>query len=161
MSLFSREFAMKDLGLLHSFLGIQVTRQATGLFLDQRAYAKDIIERAGLSSCNMVHTPVDTQRKLNSQTGDPYHNPTEYRSLVGALQYLTFTKPDISYAIQQVCLHMHAPTNIHMIAVKRIIRYIQGTSHFGLFISKSTAHNLVSYTDADWAGCPDTQRSTC
>ncbi|XP_071688441.1 uncharacterized mitochondrial protein AtMg00810-like [Rutidosis leptorrhynchoides] len=151
---------MKDLGPLSSFLGISVTRSQNGLFLNQTAYANDIIQRAGLNSCNTVSTPVDTQAKLSGTLGAPYHNPTEYRSLAGALQYLTFTRPDISYAVQQICLHMHALHESHMLALKRILRYIKGTTSLGLFITKSSSNSLISYTDADWAGCPDTRLST-
>jgi len=154
------EFAMKDLGPLSFFLGIVVTRHTHGLFLSQKQYAAKIIERAGMSNCSSCPTPVDTMSKL-SATGDaPFNDPTKYRSLAGALQYLTFTRPDISYVLQQICLHMHAPTNEHMSALKRIIRYLQGTLSHGLHLYKSTIDRLISYTDADWGGCPDTRRST-
>jgi hypothetical protein len=160
MSKLSSEFAMKDLGPLSYFLGISVTKHPGGLFLSQRKYAKEIIERAGMSSCKPSPTPVDTKAKLSGSSGNPYHDPTEYRSLAGALQYLTFTRPDISYAVQQVCLFMHDPKTQHMSALKRIIRYIHGTIDFGLHLYPSSISKLVSYTDADWAGCPDTRRST-
>jgi hypothetical protein len=103
---------------------------------------------------------VDTKAKLSGTSGNPYHDPSEYRSLVGALQYLTFTRPDISYVVQQVCLFMHDPKTQHMTALKRIIRYIKGTSTHGLHLSPSSIEKLTSYTDADWGGCPDTRRST-
>ncbi|XP_071700135.1 uncharacterized mitochondrial protein AtMg00810-like [Rutidosis leptorrhynchoides] len=160
MTMFSHEFAMKDLGPLHSFLGISVTRSSEGLFLDQHAYTKDIIMHAGLSNSNSVTTPVDTCGKTSSKTGKPYLNPTQYRSLAGALQYLTFTRPDISYAVQQVCLHMHDPKDIHMFSLKRIVRYLIGTPTLGLHIQKSKMPSLVVFTDANWGGCPDTRRST-
>jgi len=153
------EFAMKDLGLLNYFLGIAVTRHKGGLFLSQRKYAEDIIERAGMSTCKPSATPVDTKPKVGA-SGTPYANPTHYRSLAGALQYLTFTRPDISYAVQQVCLHMHDPKECHMAALKRIIRYVQGTKDHGLHLYPSSTLSLVSFTDADWGGCPDTRRST-
>lgn len=160
MSLLASEFAMKDLGPLSYFLGIAVTRHAGGMFLGQRKYAEEIIDRAGMTSCNPTSTPVDTKAKLSASSGSPYEDPTHYRSLAGALQYLTFTRPDISYAVQQVCLHMHAPKDDHMNALKRILRYIQGTLDYGLHLYKSSFSDLVSYTDADWGGCPDTRRST-
>ncbi|XP_071705276.1 uncharacterized mitochondrial protein AtMg00810-like [Rutidosis leptorrhynchoides] len=151
---------MKDLGPLSLFLGISVARNGTGQFLTQVAYVRDIIERADLLHCNPVSTPVDTLGKQSSVIDKPYSKPTLYRSLAGALQYLTFTRPDISYAVQQVCLHMHALNEAHMHALKHIIRYIKGTASYGLHISKSNSSSLVSYTDADWAGCSDTRRST-
>ncbi|XP_071718663.1 uncharacterized mitochondrial protein AtMg00810-like [Rutidosis leptorrhynchoides] len=150
---------MKDLGSLSFFLGIDVTRNTQGLFLSQQNYAQDIINRAGMNSCNSVKTPVDLSGKLGN-TGSSYTNPTEYRSLAGALQYLTFTLPDISYEVQQICLHMHDPKDSHMQALRRILRYIKVTLSFGLQLSRSSIHSLVSYTDADWGGCPDTRRST-
>ncbi|XP_071714860.1 uncharacterized mitochondrial protein AtMg00810-like [Rutidosis leptorrhynchoides] len=159
MTLLGREFAMKDLGSLSYFLGISVTTNAHGLFLSQKTYADDIISRAGMSSCNQVKTSVDTNSKLGN-SGPAYANPSEFRSLAGALQYLTFTRLDISYAVQQICLHMHDPKVCHMHALRRIIRYLQGTSSFGLQLTKTSLQSLVSYTDADWGGCPDTRRST-
>lgn len=160
MAKLSAEFAMKDLGPLSYFLGISVTRNRNTMFLSQQSYANDIISRAGMQSCNSVSTPVDTNSKLSATTGSPFHDPTMYRSLAGALQYLTFTRPDISYAVQQVCMHMHAPTTNHWNALKRIIRYIKGTSSLGLSLGSASSPSLVAYTDADWAGCPDTRRST-
>ena len=160
MSKLSSEFAMKDLGPLSYFLGISVTRHSSGMFLSQHKYAEEIIERASMSSCKPVSTPVDTKAKLSGTSGNPYHDPSEYRSLAGALQYLTFTRPDISYAVQQVCLFMHDPRTQHMNALKRIIRYIKGTITHGLHLSPSSVDKLTTYTDADWGGCPDTRRST-
>lgn len=160
MSLLSAEFAMKDLGPLGYFLGIAVTRTSAGMFLSQKNYAANIIECAGMTSCKPSHTPVDTKAKLGTSAGPSYEDPTHYRQLAGALQYLTFTRPDISYVVQQVCLHMHDPKVQHMNALKRIVRYIQGTLDFGLHLYKSSIASLVAYTDADWGGCPDTRRFT-
>uniref|UniRef100_A0A6N2KBQ3 Uncharacterized protein n=2 Tax=Salix viminalis TaxID=40686 RepID=A0A6N2KBQ3_SALVM len=160
MSKLGSEFSMKDLGPLSYFLGISVTRHSGGIFLSQQKYAEEIIERVGMSSSKPSSTPVDTKAKLSLSSGNPYHDPTEYRSLAGALQYLTFTRPDISYAVQQICLFMHDPRSQHMSALKRIIRYVKGTSTFGLHLYPSSIHDLLSYTDADWGGCPDTRRST-
>ena len=149
MSKLSSEFAMKDLGPLSYFMGISVTKHTGGLFLSQRKYAEEIIERAGMSSCKPLPIPVDTKAKLSGSSGNPYHDPIEYRSLAGALQYLTFTRPDISYAVQQVCLFMHDPKTQHMSALKRIIRYIHGTIDFGLHLHPSSVSKSVSYTNAD------------
>ncbi|MFS7982428.1 putative RNA-directed DNA polymerase [Helianthus anomalus] len=160
MSRLSAEFAMKDLGPISYFLGISVKYCPNSLFLSQEKYAMEILEQAGLAECNPVATPVDTQQKLSTKSGSLLADSTEYRRLAGALQYLTFTRPDIAYAVQQVCIHMHAPTTTHMNALKRVLRYIKGTLAFGLHISASPTTSLISYTDADWGGCPDTRRST-
>jgi len=160
ISLLSSEFAMKDLGPLSYFLGISVTRHSGGLFLSQKKYAEEILERAGMSSCKSCPTPVDTKSKLSTTTGTQSADPSVYRSLAGALQYLTFTRPDISYAVQQICLFMHNPMEVHMQALRRILRYIKGTSQCGLHLYSTSTTSLISYTDADWGGCPDTRRST-
>ena len=160
ISALQREFAMKDLGELHHFLGMHVQRCGDGLLLSQRQYMLDILDRAGMAECKPCSTPVDTNSKVAAAEGGPVSDATDFRSLAGALQYLTFTRPDIAYAVQQVCLHMHDPREPHLAALKRILRYVRGTLHLGLLLRPSIPTDLVVYTDADWAGCPDTHRST-
>ena len=151
---------MKDLGSLHHFLGISVTRTPTTLHLSQRQYILEILSRAGMSDCHPSPTPIDTKSKLSVSDGSPYSDPYHYRSIAGALQYITLTRPEISYAVQQICLHMHDPRDSHFNLIKRILRYLKGTLDLGLTLHSSSSHQLVAYLDADWAGCPDTRRST-
>ena len=134
---------MKDLGQLHHFLGVTVEPRPSGLFLHQRQYALDILERAGMTACKPCSTPVDTQAKFSVDMGSPVADATAYRSLAGALQYLTFTRPDITYAVQQVCLHMHDPRESHLAAMKRLLRYVRGTVDHGLVLHRSTSAELV------------------
>jgi len=94
-----QEFSMTDMGSLHHFLGVSVQRHHDGLFLSQRQYMLDILKRAGMLNCKPYSTPVDTHAKL-SVDGVTVADPTHYRSIAGALQYLTFTRPDIAYAVQ-------------------------------------------------------------
>ncbi|GJT00022.1 ribonuclease H-like domain-containing protein [Tanacetum coccineum] len=159
ITLLHSEFAMTDLGSLNYFLGVSAQRSKSGLFLSQSKFAEEILERAHMQHCNPCKTPVDTESKLGSD-GDPVSDPTLYRSLAGALQYLTFTRPDISYAVQQICLYMHDPRDPHFTALKRILRYVRGTIDHGLQLYVSSTSQLTAYTDADWAGCPVTRRST-
>ncbi|GJV44055.1 ribonuclease H-like domain-containing protein [Tanacetum coccineum] len=154
-----QEFAMIDLGPLNYFLGIYVTRDSSGLFLSQKKYVVEILEKAHMVNCNPSRTPVDTESTVGVD-GDPVSDPTLYRSLAGSLQYLTFTRPDLSYAVQQVCLHMHDPREPHLSALKRILRYVQGTFHYGLRLFSTSTTYFVAYSDAGWAGCPTTRRST-
>ncbi|GJY42882.1 ribonuclease H-like domain-containing protein, partial [Tanacetum coccineum] len=154
-----QEFAMTDLGPLNYFLGIFVTRDSSGLFLSQKKYAIEILEKAHMVSCNPSQTPVDTESKLGVD-GDLVSDPILYQSLAGSLQYLTFTRPDISYAVQQVCLYMHDLREPHLSALKRILRYVQGTLNYGLQLFSSSTIDFVAYSDADWAGCPTTRRLT-
>ncbi|GKD45785.1 ribonuclease H-like domain-containing protein, partial [Tanacetum coccineum] len=153
------EFDMTDLGALNYFLGIFADRTPTSLFLSQRKYALQLLERAHMVHCNPSRTPVDTESKLGPE-GVPVQDPTLYRSLAGGLQYLTFTRPDLSYAVQQICLYMHDPREPHFAALKRILRYVWGTVDFGLQLYVSSTTSLVGFTGADWAGCPSTRRST-
>jgi hypothetical protein len=155
-----QEFSMKDLGSLHYFLGLTVTRQPDSFLLSQSQYILEILERAGMSDCKPCSTPIDTSAKVSSTEGSPVDDLTHYRGLAGALQYLTFTRPDISYAVQQVCLHMHDPREPHYALIKRILRYLHGTLDHGLQLRRTDTSTLVAYSDADWAGCPDTRRST-
>ncbi|GKD63807.1 ribonuclease H-like domain-containing protein [Tanacetum coccineum] len=154
-----QEFAMTDLGPFNYFLGISVTRDSSGLFLSQNKYAIEILDKAHMDNCNPSQTPIDTESKLGSD-GDPVSDPTLYLSLAGSLQYLTFTRPDISYAVQQVCLYMHDPREPHFSALKRILRYVRGTLDCGLQLFSSSTTDLVAYSDVDWAGCPTNRRST-
>jgi hypothetical protein len=94
------EFAMTDLGALHHFLGISVTRSSDGLFLSQRQYAMDVLQRAGMSDCHPSLTPVDSKSKLSATNGPPVDDASGYRSIAGALQWLTLTHPDLAYAVQ-------------------------------------------------------------
>nr|XP_020148786.1 uncharacterized mitochondrial protein AtMg00810-like [Aegilops tauschii subsp. strangulata] len=129
-------------------------------FHHQRKYAHELLDRAGILNCKPAATPVDTKAELSATDGSPASNAAFYRSIVGALQYLTLTRPEIQYAVQQLCLHMHAPRDVHWAAVKRILRYICGTMDLGVMLYASTNTALTAYSDADWAGCPDTRRST-
>ncbi|GJR74735.1 ribonuclease H-like domain-containing protein [Tanacetum coccineum] len=159
ISSLNSEFVMTDLGLLNYFLGISAHRTTNGLFLSQTKYAKEILERAHMLNYNPYKTPVNTESKLGPD-GDPVEDPILFRSLAGALQYLTFTRPDLSYAVQQICLFMHDPREPYYTALKRILRYVCGTLDHGLQLYYSHTSQLIAYSDADWVGCPSTRRST-
>ncbi|GKB80853.1 ribonuclease H-like domain-containing protein, partial [Tanacetum coccineum] len=146
-------------GFTQLFSGISVTRDSSELFLSYKKYVVEILDRAHMANCNPSRTPIDTESRLGSD-GDPVTDPTLYRSLAGSLQYLTFTRPYISYAVQQVCLYMHDPLEPYFPALKRILRYVRGTLNYRLQLFSSSTTDLVAYSDADWAGCPTTRRST-
>ncbi|GKF30873.1 ribonuclease H-like domain-containing protein, partial [Tanacetum coccineum] len=151
----NNEFDMTDLKALNYFLGISTDRTSISLFLSQKKYALQLLERAHMVNCNPSQTQVDTYSKLGLE-GVPVQDPTLYRSLAGGLQYRTFTRPDLSYAVHQICLYMHDPRELHFATLKRILRYVRGTVDFGLQLYVSTTTSLVGYTNADWAGCPST-----
>jgi hypothetical protein len=155
-------FAIKDLGPVSYFLSIEVRLNREGFMLSQSSYTVDVLERAGMTNCKPVATPAETSAKTSSSDGAPLSSidASWYRSMAGALQYLTLTRPHIAYVVQQVCLHMHAPTVAHCALLKRVLRYLKGTTSLGLQLLASPTPSITAYTDADWAGCPDTRRST-
>jgi histone deacetylase 1/2 len=157
-----KEFALKDLGDLHYFLGIEVKKARDGLVLSQQRYATDILARSGMSRCKAIDTPLSSTEKLSAYEGNALgpDDCTKYRSVVGALQYLTLTRPDLCFAVNKVCQFLHALTTAHWSAVKRILRYVQGTVNLGLRIGNSRTMIVSAFSDADWAGCVDDRRST-
>jgi hypothetical protein len=92
---------------------------------------------------------------LSASDGAPIADVSTYRSLTGALQYLTLTRPNLAYVVQQVCLFMHDPRESHLAFLKRILRCVKGTLSFGFWIGTAMIDSLIAYSDADWAGCPD------
>ncbi|GJY48807.1 uncharacterized mitochondrial protein-like protein [Tanacetum coccineum] len=132
---------------------------SSSLDLTKTKYAHDILSRAGFLNSKSVSTPLSTYANLTIN-GDLFSYPTLYRSLVGGLQYLTITRPDLSYAVNQVSQFLHAPTNDHFQAVKRILRYVKGTMTFGLAFNRSPRASLTAFSDSDWARCTETRHST-
>ncbi|XP_019167823.1 PREDICTED: uncharacterized protein LOC109163528 [Ipomoea nil] len=120
---------------------------------------RDILSRAGMVDCKPLATPVPVSRP-SSDSVVPYADPTQYRSLAGALQYLTVTRPDLSFAVNRVCQHMHSPTTEHWAMLKRVLPYVKGTLHFGLFIRPSSSVAVHAFSDSDWAGDPADRKST-
>ena len=112
-----------------------------------------------MSSCKHVDTSASVS-KLDLQSTELFSDPTRFHQIVGALQYLTFTRPNICYVVNKVCQFMHAPTESHRVAVKRILRYLKGTSFFGLYLTHDFTLSLHGFTDADWASSIDDRKST-
>ncbi|XP_019198888.1 PREDICTED: uncharacterized protein LOC109192641 [Ipomoea nil] len=120
---------------------------------------RDILNRAGMSDCKPLATPASVTQAV-SQSTDPFDNPTQYRRLAGALQYLTITRPDLSYSINRLCQFMHTPIDEHWGLLKRVLRYIRGTMDYGLRLSPSLSIDIHAFSDSDWAGCPVDRKST-
>jgi hypothetical protein len=157
----SSDIALKDLGDLHYFLGIQVTkREGRGLGLSQEKYAMDLLERVGMKHCKPMMTPLSMSKKLSLERGTRLgeKDNSRYRSIVGGLQYLTLTRHDLSFSVNKVCQFLHAPTTLHWIVVKRILRYLHGTLKLGITF---TPDSLVSvFSDVDWVDNVDDHCST-
>jgi len=155
-------FHMKDLGpLQYFFLSLEVHSTTTSIFLHQHKYIQELIALVGLQEGRSVDTPLEVNVKYRRDEGDFLYDPSLYRQLVKSLNYLTITRPDISFAIQQVSQFIQAPTHLHLrlAVVHRIVRYLHGTSARGLFFLQDSPIRLVAYSDVDWAGCSDTRRS--
>jgi hypothetical protein len=156
------DFALQDLVDLHYFLGIEVKRPGGDLLLTQGRYTSEILERVNMLDCKPVATPLSLSEKLSLYDGHKLgsQDSTRYRSIVGALQYITLTRPDIFSAVNKVCPFLHSPTTVHWAAVKRILRYLKGSIGLGLWIRKNPSTLVSAFSYADWVGCPDDRRST-
>ncbi|XP_019177890.1 PREDICTED: uncharacterized protein LOC109173088 [Ipomoea nil] len=112
-----------------------------------------------MADCKPLATPASVSQPV-SQSSSLFDNPTQYRRLAGALQYLTITRPDLSYSVNRLCQFMHSPTDEHWGLLKRVLRYIRGTLDYGLRITASVSSGIQAYSDSDWAGCPVDRKST-
>ncbi|GJR50517.1 retrovirus-related pol polyprotein from transposon TNT 1-94 [Tanacetum coccineum] len=148
----SSTFALQDMGPLSYFLGIEVKSNGLDVILSQKQYILEILTKAGLSQSKPVFSPCSTTAPLTLGDSPIFGNPFRYRQVVGALQYLTLTRPDITFAVNKVCQFMHTPTEKHWSAVKRILRYLRGTLNHGLLFKRASGCTLHAYTDADWLG---------
>ena len=153
-------FKMSDLGLLHYYLGLEVAQTETGITVSQSAYAAKILENAGMTGCNPSQVPMEPRLKLSKVSTASAVDPTVYRSIVGSLRYLVNSRPDLAYSVGYISRFMEAPTMEHMAAVKRVLRYVAGTLHFGCHYTRKKQAQLVGYSDSDLAGDVDTRKST-
>ncbi|KAJ8630112.1 hypothetical protein MRB53_023435 [Persea americana] len=149
---------MSDLGMMHYFLGIEVVQSTNGIFISQKKYVQDILDKFRMKDCNPVSTPTEFGLKLNKDHEGKKVDSTRYKQIVGSLMYLTATRPDIMYYVSLISRYMENPT--HLLAAKRILRYLQGTRDFGLFYKKGEKLELFRFTNSDYAGDQDDRRST-
>lgn len=156
-------FALKDLGELSYFLGIQVSEQPNGhIHLSQRKYIIDILTHAKMQSAKSMNTPMTNGLKLSGHGSEPFQDTQLYRSIVGAIQYATITSLEITYCVNRVCQSMQTPLESHWQAVKRILRYLSGILHFGLNLQSNSHQAMIleGYCDADWASDRDDRHLT-
>jgi len=153
------QFHIKDLGDLKYFLGFEVARSRRGLVLNQRKYCLDILSEFGLTACKPINTPSSPTVKLNDDTSDLLDDPINFRRLIGKLVYLTNTRPDICFAVQQISQFMSQPRQPHLQAAFRILKYLKGAPAKGLFYLVNNPHKLQAFSDSDWATCNTTRKS--
>jgi hypothetical protein len=156
----AKEFEMKDLGLMHYFLGLEIWQQEGRAFLGQGKYTIEILKRFGMEDCKPMTTPMITNLKKLSSCESEEVNPTIYRQLIGCLMYLTNTRPDICFVVNTLSQYMVDPRKVHWIAAKHILRYLKGTIEYGLQYLQGDQAKLSGYTDFDWAGSAIDRKST-
>ncbi|KAK1423646.1 hypothetical protein QVD17_18952 [Tagetes erecta] len=153
-------FDMKDLGMLSYYLGIEVDQTENGIVIKQEGYAKKILKMAGMSNCNASLWPMEHKLQLTKDEDGRSVNPTEYRRIIGSLRYLIHTRPDLSYSVGVVSRFMQNPKESHYAAVKQILRYIKGTTGFGLKYHKEGDGRLVGYSDSSYGTDTEDRRGT-
>ncbi|CAL8095197.1 unnamed protein product [Prunus armeniaca] len=154
------EFDMSDLGLMHYFLGIEVVQYSAGIFISQKKYVQEILDRFEMKDCNSVCTPTEIGLKLVKNSGEKKVDQTLYKHIIGSLMYLTATRPDIQHGVSLISRYMECLEVPHLEAAKRIFRYLKGTIDFGILYKKGAKSGLFGFTDSDCAGGPDDRRST-
>lgn len=154
------QFSLKDMGSLHFFLGVEVIPTCAGLFLSQHKYIRELLQTTNMLGAKDVSTPLSTTTFLHLVDGTAAVDSTEFRRVIGSLQYLSLTRPDISFAVNKLSQFMHKPTATHWTATKRLLRYLKHTIFHGIQLKKSADSCLSTYSDADWAGNIDDRTST-
>jgi len=155
-----RNFDMTDLGKMRYFLGVEVLQKEEGIYMCQRKFTRDILDRFGMKNNNGVSNPIVPGVKLSKKGGGAEVDITLYKQMIGSLMYLTVTRPDLMFAVCLASRYMSAPTEAHFQVVKRILRYIKGTMEFGILYRRGGDEKVLSYTDSDYAGDLDDRKST-
>nr|GFA42056.1 retrovirus-related Pol polyprotein from transposon TNT 1-94 [Tanacetum cinerariifolium] len=153
-------FKMSMMGKISFFLGLQISQSLRGIFINQSKYALESLKKYGFESCDPVDTPMVEKSKLDEDKEGKVVDSSHYRSMIDTLLYLTASRPDLQFAICMCARYQARPTEKHVHAVKRIFRYLRGTTHRGLWYPKDSSVALTAFADADHAGCQDTRRST-
>jgi hypothetical protein len=154
------EFDMKDIGLMHYFLGLEVWQEEEHIFLGQRKYTVDILGRFHMGDCKPMSTPMTTNGKELHSSDSGLVDPTLYRQLIGSLMYLVNTRPDICFAINTLSHFMVGPRRVHRIAAKHVLQYLISTIDYGLDYVRGDGLSLAGFTDSDWAGSVSDRKST-
>lgn len=158
------QYKLKDMGELTYFLGVKVIQDSSKgqIWIGQPSYTESILRKFGMEDAKPIETPVDPNQKLCKATDNcTMCDQEQYQSAVGSLLYLSVkTRPDITYAVNTVARYCAKPTILHWKAVKRIMRYLKGTQHFGILYTPDGPNEFVGYSDADWAGDTDERKST-
>ncbi|PKU74342.1 Retrovirus-related Pol polyprotein from transposon TNT 1-94 [Dendrobium catenatum] len=155
----NKSYALKHLGHVNSFLGINIRSDQNMYFLSQAHYANSILQLVGHANSKPTANPACTKLPLTIASDPDLSDSALFRRIIGSLQYLTLTRPDIAFSVNLLSQHMHNPLPNHIYLLKQLLRYIKGTQHFGIPITKGNL-SIRSFSDADWAGDPVSRKST-
>jgi hypothetical protein len=153
-------FDMTDLGRMRFFLGIEVLQRTDGIFISQRKYVQEILERFKMDQYNSVHNLAVPSFKLTKDEEGIKVDSTLYKQIVGSLMYLTATRPDLMFIVSLISRYMESPAESHLLAAKRVLKYIKGMTNFGIFYKKGGNAEFFRYMDNDYAGDQEDRRST-
>lgn len=151
---------MTDLGKMRFFLGIEVLQKTDGIYICQRKYALEVLKRFGMEESNSVMSPIVPGFKMCKDEGGVKVDETFYKQIVGSLMYITATRPDLMFVVSLISRFMAQPTELHLQAAKRALRYLKGTVNYGIFYRKGGNEELIAYTDSDYAGDMEDRKST-
>ncbi|GAA0159622.1 transmembrane signal receptor [Lithospermum erythrorhizon] len=153
-------FEMTDLGNMNYFLGIEVRQTQAGIFIGQKKYAEEILKRFAMDDCNSVLCPMLPGTTFDKDIGGRQIDETYYKQIVGSLMYLTNTRPDMTFAVSILSRFMSKPTELHLQLAKRVLRYLKGTTDYGIYYQRDKNAGLLAYTDSDYAGDKYDRKST-
>ncbi|KAL3691662.1 hypothetical protein R1sor_005313 [Riccia sorocarpa] len=154
------QFELTDLGIVTNYLRVRFMHLSSGIFMCQQDFLNSLLQEAGLQDCKSATTPMEEGLQLTADTGEESVDGYRYRRLVGKLLYIVNSRPDIAYAVGIVSHYMSNPQRPHQEAVKRILRYLQGTADYGILFKRKSNRVFTGYADADWGGDIDSRRST-
>lgn len=158
MQFLHTEFRVKHLEDIHYFLGLEILREKQGFIINQRKFTLELLAEFDCSSA-AVSSPLDLYSKIHVDDSPSMANPTLYRHLVGKLNYLIHTRPDLSFVVLTFSQHMQHPSESDYLAALRVLRYLRNDRSQGIFLSSYPTFTLLAFYDADWASCRKTRRS--
>ena len=142
-------FKLKDLGSLKYFLGLEIAKSSTGIFLSQRKYTLSLLDETGFLASKPTTLPMDPNLKINQSDGELLQDITQYRRLIWRLSYLTLTRPDIAFTVNKLSQYASKPHTSHLAAIHHLLKYLKNSPGQGLFFPSNTNLNLTAYADAN------------